>query len=73
MVARHQGRVEAMTNARGEVVETPTEGLPFKAVISVDGKIVRETYLASRRSAEAFIVNVLKELAKSAPKEGRPE
>jgi len=60
-----------MANATGEVVETPTEFLPFKAVISADGKILRETYLASRQMAEAFIVNTLKELDKSAANEGR--
>jgi len=60
-----------MAKASGEVVETPTEFLPFKAVISVDGKVLRETYLASRPAAEAFVVNTLKDLAKSASKEPR--
>jgi len=54
-----------MANATGEVVEVPTEFLPFKAVISIDGKIVRETYLASRRSAEAFLAMTLEKLAKT--------
>jgi len=59
------GTVEAMASARGEVVEIPTEDLPFKAVISSDGKILRETYFATRRSAEAFLAMRLEELAKA--------
>jgi O-acetyl-ADP-ribose deacetylase (regulator of RNase III) len=59
-------------NARGEVVETPTQNMPFKAVISTEGKIVQERFFASRPEAEAFIVETLKELGKSAARTGRP-
>ena len=54
-----------MANATGEVVETPTQDLPFKAVIATEGKILRERYFASRPAAEAFIVETLKEMAKT--------
>jgi O-acetyl-ADP-ribose deacetylase (regulator of RNase III) len=54
-----------MASARGEVVETPTQDLPFKAVVSTEGKILRETYFASRQAAEAFPVSTLEELAKT--------
>lgn len=54
-----------MANATGEVIETPTQDLPFKAVISVEGKIIRETFFASRPSAEAFLLMTLEELAKT--------
>jgi O-acetyl-ADP-ribose deacetylase (regulator of RNase III) len=54
-----------MADLKGEVIETPTQDLPFKAVISADGKILRETYLASRPMAEAFIVNTIKGLAET--------
>ena len=45
-----------MAEATGEVVETPTEQLPYKAVISVDGEIVREQFFGSRVEAEIWIV-----------------
>jgi hypothetical protein len=53
-----------MENARGEVTETPTQEMPFKAVISTEGKIIQERFFPSRVEAEAFIVDTLKELAK---------
>jgi O-acetyl-ADP-ribose deacetylase (regulator of RNase III) len=53
-------------NARGEVVDTPTQEAPFKAVISTEGKIVQERFFASRPEAEAFVVDTLKGLAKTA-------
>ena len=58
-------------NATGAVVETPTQDMPFKAVISTEGKIVQERFFASRPEAEAFLVDTLNELGKSAPKAGR--
>jgi O-acetyl-ADP-ribose deacetylase (regulator of RNase III) len=54
-----------MARATGEVVETPTQDLPFKAVISTEGKIIRETFFASRPAAEAYLVMTLEELAKT--------
>ena len=63
--AEKQGASE-MAKARGEVVETPTQEMPFKAVISTEGEIVQERFFPSRPEAEAFIVDTLKELQKSA-------
>jgi O-acetyl-ADP-ribose deacetylase (regulator of RNase III) len=54
-----------MANATGEVVETPTQDLPFKAVIATEGKVIRETYFASRPAAEALIIDTLKQMAKT--------
>jgi O-acetyl-ADP-ribose deacetylase (regulator of RNase III) len=54
-----------MANVKGEVIETPTQDLPYKAIISTEGKILREVYFASRRAAEAFLVATLAELAKT--------
>jgi hypothetical protein len=45
--------------------------MPFKAVISTEGKIVQERFFASRPEAEAFLVDTLNELDKSPPKAGR--
>jgi O-acetyl-ADP-ribose deacetylase (regulator of RNase III) len=62
----HQRRsVEAMANARGKVVETPTQQMPFKAVISTEGQIVQERFFSSRPEAEAFLVATLSELGKT--------
>jgi uncharacterized protein YfcZ (UPF0381/DUF406 family) len=52
--------------AKGAVVETPTQGMPFKAVISIEGKTVQERFFASRTEAEAFLVETLKGLKKTA-------
>jgi hypothetical protein len=49
-----------MSEASGLVVETPTAELPFKAVISQDGKTIEEQYFSSREEAEVYIVNTLK-------------
>ena len=49
-----------MPKASGLVVETPTQDLPFKAVISDDGVTVEEQYFSSREEAEIFIVDTLK-------------
>jgi O-acetyl-ADP-ribose deacetylase (regulator of RNase III) len=65
MMGDERGSVEAMTNARGEVVETPTQQMPFKAVLSTEGQIVQERFFPSRPEAEAFLVATLAELAKT--------
>ena len=54
-----------MANVSGEVVETPTQQMPFKAVISTEGQIVQERFFPSRPEAEAFLVATLAELAKT--------
>ncbi len=60
-----------MANATGEVVETPTEELPYKAVIKADdGQIIGEQFFASRIQAELFIVETLNGLGGPAGKEG---
>jgi hypothetical protein len=65
MLGGKQGSTQEMTNARGEVVETPTQEMPFKAVVFTEGQILREQFFASRPEAEAYIVDMLKELEKS--------
>ena len=65
------GEHPSVGKATGAVVETPTQDMPFKAVISTEGTIVQERFFASRPAAEAFIVDTLKELGNSAVKEGR--
>jgi hypothetical protein len=72
MLGGKQGSVEEMANARGEVVETPTQEMPFKAVIFTEGQLLRERFFASRPEAEAYIVDTLKQLEKS-PKKKRPK
>src|SRR5271155_3588910 len=62
----------ATGSATGAVVETPTQDMPFKAVISTEGKIVQERFFASRPEAEAFVVETLTELGKSGSDSGRP-
>ena len=57
-----------MANATGEVVETPTQNLPFKAVIFTEGKILQERFFSSRPEAEAYLVETLKELRKTPKK-----
>ena len=53
-----------MANATGQVVETPTQEMPFMAVIYTEGKIIEERCLRSRPEAEAYIVDTLKGLNK---------
>ena len=60
-----------MAKATGEVVETPTQEMPFKAVISSEGEILEERFFSSRPEAEAFIVDMLKELEKSPKTSGQ--
>jgi hypothetical protein len=45
---------EDMAQTTGEVVETPTAELPYKAVISHDGELIGEQYFSSRIEAEDF-------------------
>jgi hypothetical protein len=45
--------------------------MPFKAVISTEGKILQERFFASRPEAEAFVVDTLTELGKSGSDSGR--
>src|SRR5271166_5812519 len=49
-----------MSKATGEIIETPTGELHYKAVIKVDEKIVGEQFFDSRVRAEIFIVETLK-------------
>ena len=65
------GEHPATGSATGEVVETPTQDMPFKAVISTEGQIIQERFFATRPEAEAFLVDTLNELDKSPPKAGR--
>ena len=67
------GEHEPTGSATGEVVETPTQEMPFKAVISTEGKILQERFFGSRPEAEAFIVDTLRELGKSGRHKGRPD
>ena len=44
-----------MTKATGDIVETPTQQMPFKAIIKLDGRIVSEEFFQTRAAAAAFI------------------
>ena len=48
-----------MVEKTGEVIETPTQTMPFKAVISVDGKVATEEFFATRVEAEIYIVDAI--------------
>jgi hypothetical protein len=50
--------------AKGEAVATPTQEMPFKAVIYADGKILEERFFPTRPEAEAYIVDALQGLNK---------
>jgi len=41
-----------MAEATGEIVETPTEELPYKAVIRAGGEIVREQFFCFAREGQ---------------------
>jgi hypothetical protein len=60
-----------MAKTTGDVVETPTQEKPFKAVIKVDGEIANEEFFSSRVEAEAFIVEAVKGSSDLAQKGGR--
>jgi len=51
-----------MAKATGQVVETPTQEMPFMAVIHAEGKIIQERFFRTRPEAETYIVDTLKEL-----------
>jgi hypothetical protein len=59
-----------MAHATGEVIETPTQVMPFKTVIYLDGSFLQEEYFNSRLEAEIYMVDILKGLADLAKKEG---
>jgi hypothetical protein len=48
-----------MSKAKGEVIETPTQDMPFKAIISYDGSRLFERYFFARSDAEIFVVEML--------------
>ena len=60
-----------MAGKTGEVIETPTQLMPFKAVISVDGKIATEEFFATRVEAEIYIVDAIKGSVETPQKGGR--
>ena len=60
-----------MAEKTGEVIETSTQVMPFKAVISVDGKILTEQFFATRVEAEIYIVDAIKGTAETPLKGGR--
>lgn len=55
-----------MTEPTGTIIETPTEELPFKAVISSQGEGLREKFFTTRPEAEAFVVETLRSLGEHA-------
>jgi hypothetical protein len=59
-----------MAHATGEVIETPTQVMPFKAVIYLGGSFLQEEYFNSRLEAEIYIVDTLKGFPELAKKEG---
>jgi hypothetical protein len=62
-----------MSEAHGEIVETPTAQLPYKAAITHDAKIIREQYFATRGEAEVYIVETLEGLRGHVHVEGDPK
>lgn len=46
--------------ARGDVVATPTQEMPFKTAIYTEGKILEERFFPTRPEAEVYIVDTLK-------------
>ena len=60
-----------MPEKTGEVIETPTQVMPFKAVISVDGQIATEEFFATRVEAEIYIVDAIKGSVETPQKGGR--
>jgi hypothetical protein len=49
----------AMATATGETIETPTQQMPFKAIIKVDGKVVTEEFFPTRAASEEFILGAI--------------
>ncbi len=50
------------TGPTGEVIETPTADLPFKAVIRQDRDIIQERFFASRPEAEIYVFDTVRGL-----------
>ena len=48
-----------MSKATGDVVETSTQEMPFKAIIKLDGKIVNEEFFPNRAAADEFVLIAL--------------
>ena len=48
-----------MAKATGDIIETPTQQLPFKAVIKLDGRIVNEEFFPTRAAAEEYILEAV--------------
>jgi len=60
-----------MSKATGGVVETPTQEMPFKAIIKLDGKIVNEEFFPNRAAAEEFVLIALQQPDQLERKGGR--
>jgi hypothetical protein len=60
-----------MAKATGDVVETPTQQMPFKAIIKLDGQVVTEEFFQTRTAAEEFIVGAVKRPEELARKGGK--
>jgi hypothetical protein len=60
-----------MATATGDVVETPTQQMPFKAVIKLDGRIVTEEFFQTRAAAEEFILEAVRHPEALARKGGK--
>jgi hypothetical protein len=52
-------RKTPMAKATGDIIETPTQQLPFKAVIKLDGKIINEEFFRTRDAAEEYILEAV--------------
>jgi hypothetical protein len=48
-----------MSDAHGEIAETPAAQLPYKAVITHEAKVSREQYFATPGDAEVYVVDTL--------------
>jgi hypothetical protein len=59
-----------MAKATGDVVETPTQQMPFKAVIKLDGIIVNEEFFPTRMAAEEYILEAIRHPEELARKGG---
>jgi hypothetical protein len=60
-----------MAIATGDVIETPTQQMPFKAVIKLDGAIINEEFFPNRAAAEEFILIAVREPDQLKRKGGR--
>jgi hypothetical protein len=59
-----------MAKATGDIVATPTQQMPFKAVIKLDGKIVNEEFFQTRAAAEEYILGAVQRPEELARKGG---